>query len=334
MIAINFGAIPEELHEGKHHCNWRAVLDPATGKIGKKPWDAEKLCGLTWSNPLKLITFDEAVTRYEEGLDKPEQDAWHFGGIGYIIPEDSELACIDLDDKLEPVLDEAGKPTPKAQVILERLNSYSEVSPSGKGIHIWIKAHVDGASIPETNFNSISVEMFVRKHHVTLTGLVIPGFEALEGRQAEAQAFYDELKSINSKPPGEKDRGKCKTTTIGNDVGSDRKRKYCLSALEDECQILASTSFFDDLYQVFKKHFKPPAVKECTEALLCRQIRGIQKQQQEINKLRDDLAGMTRSIKADSPIFQELDKLAKLAPKDKSNFDRTGYDGHDDSMFG
>jgi primase-polymerase (primpol)-like protein len=232
-MAANFDGIHPTLQRGKHHCNWRPVPDDK-GKIGKKPWDAGKQCGLAWSNSLNLIAFDEAVARYEAGQDKPERDSWHFGGIGYIIPPESDLSCVDLDDKLGPVLNEAGEPTREARAVLERLKSYSEISPSGKGIHVWCKAHIKGSNIPETNYDGISVEMFVQSHHVTLTGQVIPGFEVLEGRQAEAQAFYNELKAINSKtePP----RKEKKTS---NDAG---KRAYCLKALDDECQILASTS--------------------------------------------------------------------------------------------
>src|SRR5690606_22007534 len=55
-------------------------------------------------------------------------------GLGFVLTREDRLVCIDLDH----ALDEQGRPLPWAQRILGRVpRTYIEVSPSGRGLHIW-----------------------------------------------------------------------------------------------------------------------------------------------------------------------------------------------------
>ncbi len=197
MMTKGFDSLPPALREGRHLCCWRAIPDKENPeKIGKVPWRVDGLGRLAWSDPANLITFEDAKALYTAGLDLPEHKGQHFAGIGYIIGSSSDLVCIDLDNSIT----ESGEIKPEAKAILERFKSYTEKSPSGRGLHIWIKAEIEGSNIPQTVLDDQKTEIFVRSHHVTLTGDVLPGYEILASRQAETEALYYKLQIIqNSK---------------------------------------------------------------------------------------------------------------------------------------
>src|SRR5215213_3277903 len=72
---------------------------------------------------------------YETAL-KAWQENEHITGIGRVLVEDEDYVGVDLDD----CVDEVGELSPWASRILERLNSYAEVSPSLTGVKVWIRA--------------------------------------------------------------------------------------------------------------------------------------------------------------------------------------------------
>jgi primase-polymerase (primpol)-like protein len=235
-MAINFDAIPEDLRQDKRLCCWRAIPDEENpAKINKIPWQPDGIRRLAWSNPANLLSFDEAKDLYLAGQSLPAHKGQHYAGIGYIINGSGDLVCIDLDHSIN----EAGEISPGAKVILERLKSYTEKTPSGRGLHIWIKASIDGPNIPQIELDGQAVEIFVRSHHVTLTGDVLPGYEALESRQVEAEALYYRLQAFQAKT---KDKPKeAPRKADGNDY-QKRAAKYVEKALEYEAQAVRDES--------------------------------------------------------------------------------------------
>jgi len=233
-MGVNFDAIPPELQQGKHFCCWRAIPDKENpAKIGKTPWRADGLGKLAWSNPANLIGFKEAKALYLTGLELPAHKGQHYTGMGYILSRDSNLVCIDLDH----AINEAGDILPGAKAILEKFKSYTEKSPSGRGLHIWIKARINGPNIPQLDLDGQAVEVFVRSHHVTLTGDVLPGYEVLESRQAEAEALYYKLQSLQNKP---KDRPTEVPKKAEGNQNQARTARYVEKALEYEAQAVRS----------------------------------------------------------------------------------------------
>jgi putative DNA primase/helicase len=231
-LAINFDAIPSEMQRGKHHCCWRAIPDEENpAKINKVPWQPDGIRRLAWSNPANLMSFEEAKALYEAGLVLPEHKGQHFAGIGYILNGSADLICIDLDGAIS----EAGEILPGAKAILERLKSYTEKSPSGRGLHIWIMARIDGPNIPQIDLDGQAVEIFVRSHHVTITGDVLPGYEALESRQAEAEALYYRLQVLQAKAKPKDKPAEIPKKAEGSDY-QKRAARYAEKALEYEAQ--------------------------------------------------------------------------------------------------
>ena len=83
-----------------------------------------------------------------------------FDGIGFMF--DGQYFGVDLDH----VIDEAGTLAPEAAEIVRRLNSYTEYSPSGTGLHILCK----GALPSERGRRKGFVEVYGKGRFFTVTG--------------------------------------------------------------------------------------------------------------------------------------------------------------------
>ena len=79
------------------------------------------------TDPATWSSFDEVVTAYEAG---------GFDGIGFVFTKGDPYCGIDLDDCRDP---SRVRSRPWAQAIIDELASYTEVSPSGTGVHIIVR---------------------------------------------------------------------------------------------------------------------------------------------------------------------------------------------------
>jgi hypothetical protein len=105
------------------------------------------------------------------------------GGIGFAFLPGDGLIGIDLDNALEANAD--GEILPKALTaqIIAKCDSYTEYSPSGKGVHIYL------AGESRTNkFDGIGVELFCGSQYFTVTGKHYPG-TPLEVRPMRAEVL-------------------------------------------------------------------------------------------------------------------------------------------------
>jgi len=64
-------------------------------------------------------------------------DSQDYSGIGFIFTKDDNFLGIDIDDCRDR---DTGELDPQAKKIISLINSYSEVSPSGTGVKIFLKA--------------------------------------------------------------------------------------------------------------------------------------------------------------------------------------------------
>jgi putative DNA primase/helicase len=99
--------------------NWR--YEERDCKLTKVP-----LCPHTG----KLARVDQPETwgSYEETLEASKKDGC--GGVGFVFTEEDPYAGIDLDDIRDS---QTGEIEESARKIIEQLNSYAELSPSGTG---------------------------------------------------------------------------------------------------------------------------------------------------------------------------------------------------------
>ncbi len=109
-----------------------------------------------------------------------------YDGIGFVFTADDPFCGIDLDGCLDP---ETGEVEPWALEIVEELDSYTEISPSGTGLHILVRG-----TLPSDGNRNGKVEMYDRGRFFTVTGRRLVGTSHLiEERQAQVEALHVRL---------------------------------------------------------------------------------------------------------------------------------------------
>lgn len=92
---------------------------------------------------------------------------YNMDGLGWVFTEDVGIVGIDLDDCID---DDGIKPW--AQSIVDSIYSYTEVSPSGKGLHIFIYGMIAKALGPVPDSD---IEIYARARYFTMTGNHVEG---------------------------------------------------------------------------------------------------------------------------------------------------------------
>ena len=143
--------VPRELKELPQWVCWRLVEDPdRPGKKKKIPIDPRTGGPARSNDPATWAAYEDAV----EGQDRFRAD-----GIGIMFA--NGIFGIDLDH----CLDEGGQLLPFAREILDTVQSYAELSPSGTGIHI-----LCAGQLPEGRRRRGNVEMYSEGRFFTVTG--------------------------------------------------------------------------------------------------------------------------------------------------------------------
>lgn len=115
----NFDAIPQELKRHPKWMLWKAEPKPnKPDEMGKVPYHVKGFRA-SKNNPEHYLTFEQAKSAFEKG---------GFDGIGIVFNRNDALVCIDIDD-LEDIS--------KAPDFINE--SYTELSPSEQGLHLWIR---------------------------------------------------------------------------------------------------------------------------------------------------------------------------------------------------
>lgn len=85
-------------------------------------------------------------------------------GLGFVLNGDG-IVCIDLDGCIAP----SGRITPPALALIELAGqTYIEVSPSGRGLHIWGKAALPAGRC--LHWHGQPVELYPSGRYITVTG--------------------------------------------------------------------------------------------------------------------------------------------------------------------
>ena len=98
---------------------------------------------------------------------------------------------MDLDNCRDSA---TGEISPAAASIIEELSSYTEVSPSGTGVKIFLRAPASPGSRHRTKYEGGEIEIYFQGRYFTVTGDHLPGTPlATEHRHDELQRVYDRL---------------------------------------------------------------------------------------------------------------------------------------------
>lgn len=83
-------------------------------------------------------------------------------GFGFMLVDGDGFTCVDLDVKEHASVDA----TLRSTQLVEGLNTYTEVSRSGEGLHLWLRGEINGAI--KTN----EIEVYSRERFIICTGNV------------------------------------------------------------------------------------------------------------------------------------------------------------------
>lgn len=166
--------VPAELFTYKQWVLWKRVtVEGRVTKVPISPW-----CG-------KKAACDQPQTWSSFKHVRYVQSRWKCHGIGFVFTDKDPYCGIDLDG----CRNEAGHFTPEALDILQRLHSFSELSPSGRGLHILVKA-----KLPAGRRRGNGIEMYDSGRYFTITGNHIAGTPlVIEDRQTAAAQLNSEL---------------------------------------------------------------------------------------------------------------------------------------------
>jgi len=132
---------PETLREREQWVCWRE--ETRDGKPTKVPVTPG-------TGGFASSTDPETWDAFETALEYTETE--HADGVGFVFTDDDPIVGVDLDDCRDP---ETGDVDDAAQDIIKRLDSYTEVSPSGTGYHVLITGE-----LPEGRNRRGSVELY------------------------------------------------------------------------------------------------------------------------------------------------------------------------------
>ena len=110
-----------------------------------------------------------------------------FSGLGFAFSSDDNIIGIDIDD----CVDESGTLSDLAKQILDKVQGYAEVSPSGTGIKIFTRA------LAPRSFNdsqNTGIEVYGQDRYFTVTGNVIDTHTEVPNDLQDIHFIYDMVK--------------------------------------------------------------------------------------------------------------------------------------------
>ena len=199
MEADNYKNIPAELRSLPQWVGF--LMTPGkNGKMNKLPVNPYTLYGASSTNPETWGTFNDALSAIGKPC-KVGQSEGIVEGIGFVFAP--PYCGIDLDH----VIDENGAADILALAIVKKINSYTEISPSGTGLHIiykgeihpeWKKKQVDALG------KGTDLEMYQTGRFFTVTGNLWENYGSVAQRDKEAQQIQNEYMDAGRKPSAKK----------------------------------------------------------------------------------------------------------------------------------
>lgn len=154
-----FDNLPDEMKALDRWLLWRAeyIKDKnGNSKITKVPKQSNG-DNASSTNYNHFASFETVMQAYQSG---------GFTGLGFCLVEEDPFVIVDLDECLDSNGKLKGTNERRNQMILDSLDSYTEVSYSGEGLHIVVKAD----NIAGFNNQKENIEMYSQKRFFCMTG--------------------------------------------------------------------------------------------------------------------------------------------------------------------
>lgn len=144
--------LPDELIQSPNWICWKGKTKKGhQTKIPIAPWVGHKNA-VSVTDPKNYTTYEKAQLAAKElGVD----------GIGFVFTKDNPFIGVDFDNCLKE-----GNIQKDIGDIIKKLNSYSEISPSGMGVHTIVKGTITDSLKEENN----GLEIYPQDRYFTITG--------------------------------------------------------------------------------------------------------------------------------------------------------------------
>ncbi len=162
--------LPQILTKRPQWILWKAEYIQDKDKVSKIPINPMNYRNASSTDPGTWTSFNEAMSALRSGY-----------GLGFVLAADDGLTGIDIDKCITD-----GTIEPWAQDIINSLNSYTEISPSGTGIRIF----AEGDWQPGGNRKG-QLEVYTQGRFLTITGNYLEGTPlTVERRQDALDALH------------------------------------------------------------------------------------------------------------------------------------------------
>lgn len=160
--------VPEELQDRRQWTLWKIGGDR---KVPLSPWGGFANC----TDPKTWGTFDQAAETFLRNAAICR---------GFNLATGAGLAGMDLDNVVT-----GGTISPLMELFLNHLNSYTEFSPSGTGLHSFFLCDRE-----HENRKTATVELYFQKHFLSVTGDVFQGRDRLRTADVGAERILTALR--------------------------------------------------------------------------------------------------------------------------------------------
>jgi hypothetical protein len=167
--------VPAELRERNQWVVWR--LEQRKDKPTKVPYSPISERRAKSTDPQTWSAFAQACEAYEQG---------RYAGLGFVFSAADPYVGIDFDGCVD-----AGVIDPAVLDLVRRLDSYSEFSQSGCGVHVIVRGSLPAAGRKHT---AQRIEMYASGRFFVMTGDRVPDSPSvIQDRQAVCSQIHHEI---------------------------------------------------------------------------------------------------------------------------------------------
>jgi len=176
-----FDEFPDELKQGDVFVMWKSSNGSGSENPSKPPLTPDGSgADVTTSN-----TWTDYETCVAAFLSRPPGA---FDGIGRVLTEGDPYVGVDLDHCRDP---QTGQIAIEAQNIVDHLDSYTEISPSGTGLHIWLIGTLENLQGHRAAYGGGNFEAYEQARYFTVTANHLAGTRlSVESRQSELEDVH------------------------------------------------------------------------------------------------------------------------------------------------
>lgn len=184
MTFINIDLLPPEILQSHRAVLWNHEV--RDGKPTKVPYTPHRPADrASVSDPSTWGVFAEAITAQEDGKAD---------GLGIVLGDG--LVGIDLDKCRDP---QTGAIDAEALAIIREIDSYTEVSPSGSGVHILLHG-----ALPSGGRRTGKIEIYADGRYFTVTGHHVTGTpQTIEKRSTQLAELHARIFPKNGNGNGQ-----------------------------------------------------------------------------------------------------------------------------------